>query len=558
MKNEIPPIIFKRVFLFALVLIAVLVLLDKSAFESVLEEQKHDIVLNELRENKKLYDNLNILFGRVEDDFIFFEKEILNILQLEQNSLQYESKVNSLLSFLETHPGYFKLRITNASGQELFKLIQNRDFLHFEQSRQLYDLSSQDFFKELDRVERNEFVISSLEPNIIGGVREFPLRPTVRISKRIGFQSRQRFLLILNINGEKILSLFKSTNQDSSARIENALLDGSGFYIAKYPDSGSDLYLHKKRPFVDIVRKINQVKDQQGYIEFGDELIVFTRILLPNSDYKWLLLNRFSKKSMEDIVLRKRLTWIFWGLVCILVLLVWFFKQEKKRYYDEVVQVLLIERSEFIQNVSHQLKTPLAIMLNTLSKDKPNEHEINDTKKEVKHLAKIVDDMLILALVDSHPSIPLKSENILEVLINAIDMTASKATNRKIKINLNVDESLQESSQDLERSVMGDLLTSGLVNIIDNAIDFSPDGGVVNVLISKINSKISIVIKDHGPGISEDLLPKLFNRFHLINNRNRKGSGLGLSITKKILELHRGEIRLVEYRNGTTFEILIP
>jgi signal transduction histidine kinase len=218
--------------------------------------------------------------------------------------------------------------------------------------------------------------------------------------------------------------------------------------------------------------------------------------------------------------------------------------------------VLLNERSEFIQNVSHQLKTPLAILLGTLSKKSVSDQDINEVKKEISHLAKVVDDLLILALIDTNPNLPLRPENMMEIISNAIEMTGPKAAVKKISINFNVNESLHDSSLDLERPVMGDLFVSALMNIIDNAIDFSPVGEIVEIHLFNRDDRLVIKIKDNGPGISEDILPNLFKRFTR-GNLNRKGTGLGLSISKKIIDLHKGEIRISEHRIGTTFEIIL-
>ena len=230
---------------------------------------------------------------------------------------------------------------------------------------------------------------------------------------------------------------------------------------------------------------------------------------------------------------------------------------EKKRYKDEVLEVLLKERNEFIQNVSHQLKTPLAIINNSLSRRVPTDEDWNELRKEIIHLIKVVDDMLLLALVDANPDIPLKQEDILEIISDSILMVGPKSKEKNISIRLNVDEKLYHSTQSLERPVMGDLLKSAIMNLLDNALDFSPRDGVVDIFVTTIGRQLKIQIKDTGPGIPEELLPHLFKRFARGNQIVRKGSGLGLAITRKIIELHKGDIRVSEYKNGATFEITL-
>jgi signal transduction histidine kinase len=102
---------------------------------------------------------------------------------------------------------------------------------------------------------------------------------------------------------------------------------------------------------------------------------------------------------------------------------------------------------------------------------------------------------------------------------------------------------------------MGELLKSAIFNLIDNAIDYSPAGETVDVFVSHTEGRFLINVKDNGPGIPDEFLPKLFLRFSRNEPNKRKGSGIGLSITKKIVELHNGEIRLLEHRKGTIFQI---
>jgi signal transduction histidine kinase len=554
-KTDTPKIVWKRLAFFGSILLFILFILDQSALRSILKEEKTKIVLNGLKNNNIIYDNLNVFFGGVEHDFDFLEKEIIDLLKFRSNRNQYQSKVNSLITFLETHPGYYKVRLVNSLGKEQFKLAQNRDHSHFEESKNFDDLSKQFFFKDMNKVQIGEFFFSSMEANIVGGKREIPLRPTVRVSKRI-IKNNEIKLLIFNIDGQRIFDFFNGSKFTFPLSNEKALLDGSGYYIAEAPQREKELYLLKRKALPDIISKIQKMKEQQGSIELPEELIVFSKIILPNTTEQWFLINRYTRKSWQENVLKKRLSWILWGLSSIFIFLMLFWKQEKKRYEDEVVKVLLSERSEFNQNVSHQLKTPLAILTNTLSKVEVTKQDISDVNKEIRHLAKVVDDMLILALVDTGPQLPLRPENIMEIIINAIEMTGNKAREKNVMIHFNVEESLHESTQGLERPAMSDLLSSAIMNIIDNAIDFSPWGETIEVNLSSYHSKLIIRIKDNGPGISDELLLNIFKRFSR-GDTTRKGSGLGLSISKKIIELHNGEIKIIEHKNGVTFDIYI-
>jgi len=173
------------------------------------------------------------------------------------------------------------------------------------------------------------------------------------------------------------------------------------------------------------------------------------------------------------------------------------------------------------------------------------------------HLIKVVEDMLLLAQVDSLQKLPLKHEDLLEIVSEAVDTTGPKAREKGVVISFNVDEKLLASYDHIELPVMGDLLKSAILNLIDNAIDFSPLQGIVKVFVARRENRFVIQIEDDGPSIPDIFLPRLFKRFERYDGSKRKGSGLGLSITKKIVELHGGELRLVKHQEGTIFEIIL-
>lgn len=559
MKNETPNNIWKRFIILGLLLVLVLGFINRLLFHSRIEEAKSQIVLESLQSHKILSNELHTVFHGVQDDFNFFEKKILQLMNLNPNSLEYKNDVKSLVEFLETHFGYFKVRLTNSSGQELFKIAQQTNHLSYHQSNDLYDLSKQPFYHDLNKVQGKEFNFSSMEANIINGVVELPIRPTVRVSKRVIYKNGESGLLIFNIDGQRILNLFSSSNPSSDNASEKSLLDSEGFYVASLPRLSDQDYTILKTSFKARSPKLFQIlhkqKNIQGAISFKGEMVVYSQLLLPSTMERWFLISRYPEILWNQVIFKELLTWIFWEVIFLVFFLTWLWKDEKKRHKDEVVKVLLKERSEFIQNVSHQLKTPLSIMINSLEKNIPSQQDWIELKKEMYHLIKVVEDMLLLAQVDAIQNLPLKNEDLLEIVSDSVDMIGPKAKEKGISIRFNVDEKLLAAHDRVELPVMGELLKSAILNLIDNAVDFSPAGEIVTVFVAYREGKFIIQVKDNGPGIAEEFIPKLYLRFSRSDRNKRKGSGLGLSIAKKIIELHNGEIQLMEHKNGTVFEI---
>lgn len=560
MKSDMPVNIWKRFIIIGFLLVLVLGFINHLLFRSRIEEAKSQIVLESLQSHKILSNELHAVFHGVQDDFNFFQRKILRLMNLEKSSVEYKTELKSLIEFLDTHAGYFKVRLINSSGQELFKIVQNADHSKYTQSSSLYDLSNQPFYRDLNKVQQKEFHFSSMDANIINGVVEIPLRPTVRVSKRVTYKKGESGLLVFNIDGQKILKLFSSSGLlDTDITNQKFLLDNEGFYVASLPQIDKRQYTNRKTSFKmrwpHLFKVLNNQKNIQGALNVPGELVVYSQLKLPRTVERWFLISRFSELSWNRVIVKELLTWIFWEVIFLVFFLTWLWKDEKKRHKDEVVKVLLKERSEFIQNVSHQLKTPLAIMINSLEKHIPSPQDWIELKNEMYHLIKVVEDMLLLAQVDAIQNLPLKNEDLLEIVSYSVDMIGPKAKEKGISIRFNVDEQLLSTQHRIELPVMGELLKSAILNLIDNAVDFSPSGEIVDVFVAYREGKFIIQVKDNGPGIAEDFIPKLYLRFSRSDKNKRKGSGLGLSITKKIIELHNGEIKLVEHKVGTTFEI---
>lgn len=553
MKNSIPQQtpknLWKRFIILGLFLVVVFAYIDHLLYLSRVEEAKSHTILDSLKDHKILSNELHSILHGVQDDFYFFERKISRLIDFKSTSLEYNNEVKSLVDFLETHQGYFKVRFINSSGVEIFKIVQKPDHSGYIQSSQLHDLSQQPFYQELNRVQGGDFNFSSMEPNIINGVTEFPIRPTVRVSKRVVYKNGEPGLLIFNFDGQRILNLFLGSAGEKS------LLDSEGFYVASIksiPLKSSFRTLSPK-----IFSSLLTQKHIQGFFYVPGEMVVYSHLSLPNSPEKWYLISRIPNKQWNGATFRELLTWIFWEILFMVFFLTWFWKDEMKRHNDEVVKVLLKERSEFIQNVSHQLKTPLAIMINSLEKNIPGQEDWVEIKKEMHHLIKVVEDMLLLATVDAISNLPLKNEDLLEIVSSSVDIIGPKAREKNISIQFNVDERLMGAHDSLELPVMGELLKSAILNLIDNAVEFSPPGETVYILVAYEQGKFIIQVKDNGPGISDEFIPKLFTRFSRSSSTTKKGTGLGLSISKKIIDLHHGEIRLVEHKKGTVFEIRI-
>ena len=222
-------------------------------------------------------------------------------------------------------------------------------------------------------------------------------------------------------------------------------------------------------------------------------------------------------------------------------------------------------RREFVANVSHELRTPLTNVKSyteTLSEspDAPEEMKsqfydviLNETDR----MTRIVKDLLTLSRLDS-AKMDWKTEtfSLKKSVENAYKAMEMEARRHGHKLIMSVDSSLPMFTGDRER------IEQVLINLISNAVKYTPDGGKIEYSAENCEDHIKITVKDNGIGIPEKDQPRLFERFYRVDkarSRDRGGTGLGLAIAKEIIEHYGGEIKLESvYRKGTTFTVILP
>ncbi len=231
-------------------------------------------------------------------------------------------------------------------------------------------------------------------------------------------------------------------------------------------------------------------------------------------------------------------------------------------------------KTEFLGNISHELRTPLTCVIGlsgTLlhwSKE-DNQNSSLDQEKQTRYLKiiqdsgrkllQLINNILDFADIEAGKSL-LKIELISlqnlskMVLLYGLEIARNKGI--KVKLDYKISPDLALFNADPER------LYQILINLIDNAIKFTPSGGEVILRVSRNNNQVIFEIEDTGIGIHKDQIPLLFNKFKQLENyrtRNYAGTGLGLALTKHLVELHGGTIEVLSIVNqGSIFTIYIP
>ncbi|MCR8849807.1 HAMP domain-containing histidine kinase [Rossellomorea sp. SC111] len=227
-------------------------------------------------------------------------------------------------------------------------------------------------------------------------------------------------------------------------------------------------------------------------------------------------------------------------------------------------QLMQVEqmRQEFVSNVSHEIQTPLSSMKGyanllrspSLSKE---EHDAYTKviESESTRLSKVSKQLLTLASLDKdHGAIKRESVNLTGMLHTLISQTRWLWEEKDLALSLEADEVIYSGNEDL--------LYQAFENLLSNSIKYTPPEGEIRLSLQQEQKGIMFRIEDTGIGIPPEHTGKIFDRFYKVDearSQERNSSGLGLSIVKKIISLHHGDIHVESIPDGgTTFTVTLP
>ncbi len=218
---------------------------------------------------------------------------------------------------------------------------------------------------------------------------------------------------------------------------------------------------------------------------------------------------------------------------------------------------------QFTADASHELKTPLSTVKGTLEVliRKPREREHYETRiqfclVELNRMAKLIDQLLMLARYESSSMRPnIETVSLLPHIEEVIDRMNGYAMEKNISIRMDQKDSVSVAADPA-------ILEMIFVNVLSNAIKYSPSGSFITIAVERKANMIVCSIADQGIGIPEEKINAVFERFYRVDtsrNSGTGGSGLGLSIVKKLADLQKIKVSLKSEKNiGTTFVLTIP
>ena len=212
------------------------------------------------------------------------------------------------------------------------------------------------------------------------------------------------------------------------------------------------------------------------------------------------------------------------------------------------------KQKEFIADASHELKTPLAVIMassDSLKVNKENTKYLDNIKFETDRMNKLISSLLELSKLENSKEIEMNDENLSKIVERMALSFDAIAFEQKIKIEISIDKNIifKCNKDEIEKVIS---------ILIDNAIKHSNKNTIINVILNKTRNNINIKVINEGEGIKpgeEELIFERFYRSDKSRNRDSNRYGLGLAIAKNIVEIHKGTIKAYTKDNKTIFEI---
>ncbi|WP_320008653.1 response regulator [Maridesulfovibrio sp.] len=510
---------------------------------------------------------------------------LLNRNQKSRQRLEAEA-----LNLCKASKHFDQVRLLSNDGMELVRVNYNNGNPVIVSQDKLQSKSSRYYFKESLKLSPGEIYTSPLDLNIENGKIEQPRKPTIRISTPVYSDSGERIgITILNYLAQNLLDAIKQEDYCCSKTI---LLNKEGYWLIS-PDKELEwtfMYEDKKSisfasRYPEAWAKISSSPQGQFYCPEGEYTFSTVQTSSDPSEsavidaLSWKLVNIYPTYLIETKKnsIFKKYTAIFTGLF----LLILFAAITRARFVrsKELGRISLKQakqeaenankaKSDFLAKMSHEIRTPMNaviglthLALKTTLSPKQTDY-LNKISMAANSLLGIINDILDFSKIEANQmEVDSIEFNIDDVLNNITSMLSIKAEEKGIELLLQV-------ISNVPSRLIGDPLRLGqvLLNLIGNAIKFTEKGEVfVTVELVERSNDIAVIrfsIEDSGIGISEEQLGRLFQPFSQADGsitRKFGGSGLGLVISKKMIELMGGSLQCESVIDeGSTFSFTIP
>jgi len=224
---------------------------------------------------------------------------------------------------------------------------------------------------------------------------------------------------------------------------------------------------------------------------------------------------------------------------------------------DRIQRLRAAER-RLLQDISHELRSPLARLSVAAELARTNEHResaLNQIEKESERMNQLVGELLSVTRAEGDPgSLKLERTDLSEIAASVVADGNVEAEARDCSIEINAPGAVVVNGD-------AELLRRAVDNVVRNAVRHAPPGSKIEVSLERAASTAVLSVRDFGPGVPAEALPRLFDPFYRVEadrSRERGGAGLGLSIARRAVELHRGSIKARNASPGLRVELELP
>jgi len=416
-------------------------------------------------------------------------------------------QINSLLSELKMHILWIALVMTILSLVIAFMLSRGVSRPVKKLVQAVRKISQRDFDTKVFLKNEDELKVLGDSINDMGEQMRALFSDISERNEELNtiISSMQEPLIVLDYEGR-----IKLSNESFNRLLQNDGIEGRFYWEAV-----------RSPEFAELIKKAGPER-----IYFSDEVKIHNRIFLGSVNY--LISRNETVAVLHDITELKKLEKI---------------------------------KKDFIGNLSHELRTPLTAIkgfVETLEEEEDikNRHYLEIIKRHTDRLIHIVGDLLLLSENEEKGAeLELEEVSLKNIIENVLKIFENRAKGKGLNINVTIQGTLPFIQADPFK------LEQMFINLIDNAIKYTEEGEIT-ISITENNGLIVINVRDTGIGISNEYLPRIFERFYVVDKSRSKrlgGTGLGLSIVKHIVMLHKGAIDVESAPGkGTQFTVTLP
>ena len=475
------------------------------------------------------------------------------------------------IATIESHEFLSQFRFIDSLGQEIVRVEREKGG-SINPVKILQDKSKEIYFSKAMSMDSNQFYLSSITLNKEFGKIELPHREVIRIAMPVNLVKQKKGIVIVNIEMDTIYKIADNLSEhawlfDSSGK----LLSCSLGLPQKYHDKAIKTIFQQKEGSFRLPLDYYHEGGERSLVGFLPAKIVSQQWYVGSELPFDEILNIMSTSNKIRISLFTII------LIFIISFLIYFYKLYSDRQSEELkadmAEELDKKKSDFLNMVAHDLRTPLTSIrsyseLLLMYGHRPNKGQgeyAEIIKEESIRLSSLIDSFLDISKIEAGLAEYNPEEiEIKEIIDHFVKVFQGDAETHKISINSQVEKELP--SIYVDKKGLGQVFS----NLLSNSVKFTPPKGSINVnasLTTLINEKgtavpyVKVSISDTGIGIPQESLDKIFEKFVQLNRRSTKsiqGTGLGLTISKDIIEQQGGRIRVESKEGkGSTFSFTL-